>query len=223
MAGLNFRLPTGAFDRLTWDVYLAEREQRIDHIDQRFRDFRIDRPPPSPWAEHFGLERHEPMFFEPNRTWIAPREPSAKPSRAGEPFQPTDYTAKEKLEAKDYDALFLLERLQVLRFKGLRTREAQLLAQPDTYQPPKDSDTWFQNWLKSRQIEVKENDHLPIFKKARWLDYKNPIEKTIDKVNGQTIPEEQGWSVDYQALWKELALCVELADRILKHSCKGPW
>lgn len=179
-------------------------------------------PPLSPWVEHFGLQGYEPGFFGSNHTWIAPREPPVDPVPAGRPSGITLYDVKGRLHAQDYDDLFLSERLQVSRFKGLRTREAQVLSQVDAHELP-DESPWFTNKNQHRMIEVREGEHLSIFKKERWLNNNNPMKDKIGSVRGEAIPDGQGWSVDYKPLWKELSLCLELADRILKHSFKGPW
>lgn len=202
-----------ALDLAPWD---ADNPQTWDAVDPDVE------PPLSPWAGHFGLQGHEPGFFGSNHTWIAPREPPVDPTPAGGPSGEAPYDVKEGLHAQDYDALFLSERLQVSRFKGLRTREAQVLSQVDAYQL-RDETPWLSNQHQHRMIEVREREHLPIFKKERWLNNDNPMKDTIDSVRGEAIPDGQGWSVDYTPLWKELSLCLELADRILKHSFKGPW
>ncbi|KAF7544857.1 hypothetical protein G7046_g9696 [Stylonectria norvegica] len=179
--------------------------------------------PPSPWASHFGLRGHEPSYHSAEHTWIAPREPPVTPSGAGNPSPPNDYAAKPNLKPSEYDDLFLTERLQISRFKGLRTREAQLFSQLDSYQPLKDAKTWSENLFEGRQIRVDETNHLNLFRKNRWLLLDRPIRHTIEKINGKPIASRTGWNVHYKPLWDELSVCIELADRILKHSFKGPW
>lgn len=130
---------------------------------------------------------------------------------------------RRQLTPGEYDQLFQSERLQVSRFKGLRTWEADLFAQIDPYNAFPDSQAWLDSWFSARQIKVREWQHLFIFRKDRWLDCPSPICLTMAKIQGQQVPRSVMWSVDHEPLWNELSVCIELADRILKHSFKSPW
>lgn len=161
----------------------------------------------SPCTELFGLKGNEPTLLPVGLS------------------QPTADLTEAKLKPELYDKLLLSERTQISRFKGLRTWEAQLFSLVDVYQPPREDASWFEDWVPSRQIKVNENQHLKIFAKDRWLDN---IPQTGTKnlptvIKGKPIADKQLWSVDCEPFWDELKVCVELADRILKHSFKGSW
>ncbi|KAK3370753.1 hypothetical protein B0T24DRAFT_705189 [Lasiosphaeria ovina] len=70
-----------------------------------------------------------------------------------------------------------------------------------------------------RFVEVKEDLWHPVFRKNRWYDWKHPI----DDRAGQPIQPPQEWSVDYPELWKELRICIEMADKFLEASLHADW
>ncbi len=84
------------------------------------------------------------------------------------------------------------------------------------------------SWEKVKETErrefvrVNEASWHPLFTQDRWFDLDVLIRDSVPNPV-PTLGERDIWSVDTPALWDELRVNVELADRLLERVAMAPW
>ena len=175
-------------------------------------------PPVSSWARKFGADPNdgsgEPVFSVAGRSFLDPVAPEIDP-----------WTLKELADQSppqtgaDFDSLFLSEVMQKSSMGGLRTWEAVELLPTSDPGP-------------ETELVVREDGWNRILNKNRFIDLDVRVKDCMDPaalIQIDSLPDSSQpalkrseslgiWSVDNEVVWKELKVCIELAQRILYHS-----
>lgn len=132
-------------------------------------------------------------------------------------------------DPEELDRLFLTERLQLSRFRGLRTWEAQIFTEHAQLgaaekQPPvkaRPDPNWFLRAFGEAMIQRSPSHFLEIFQEGHWLGIHKSILDSIPEAEG--VNDTDRWNIKCPPLWNQISVCVDLADRILGLACETKW
>jgi hypothetical protein len=132
-------------------------------------------------------------------------------------------------DPEELDRLFLTERLQLSRFRGLRTWEAQIFTehaqlgaadkQPLVNVRP--DPNWFLRAFGEAMIQRNPSHFLEIFRESHWLGINKAILDDVPKAEG--VNDTDRWNTKCLPLWNQIVVCIDLADRILGLACETKW
>ncbi|KAI0127640.1 hypothetical protein BJ170DRAFT_381277 [Xylariales sp. AK1849] len=167
--------------------------------------------PLSPWAARFGSHEAFESTDQKGHSGIAPSYPELDAVFYHAPLPGVIYNETPKND--ELDALFHSERTQQLRLNGLKTRQIGALSEP-LYPGMRGGHSLLMYTGTRRYEQVFSPDEsrwFDCFKRKRWWD---PAIPNSWKQHGPS-PNIIRWTVDNDAIWKELSVALELANRIL--------
>lgn len=182
----------------------------------------------NPWTRHYGLEGLEPPLNDAE-SWIAPRLPALTAAVTGTITHPANGIAHDlakKPSDEELDVLFTSERLQLSRFAGLTTAEAQAYAScsvsPGALQSQFTQGNWFEKAFGCRMITQTYSVWLSVFRNERWKAFSKPMRETIEDYRGG-----HGGDVWHHPnnvrLRDALGPSIQMANLVLREACKGQW
>ncbi len=186
-----------------------------------------------PWSERYG-DGQVLHFIHKKRCVLDPILPALDATHHCDdpPSPPSVGGRHHPLPTPSYseaDSLLYSERHQMELFAGLRTWEVALFnktlhdGRPGGHQEA-DATSWEKTKAEEKDVAIKvdEASWHPIIRQDKWFDLAVVVKDSVpDPI--PTLGDADIWSVDTPALWEELRINLELANRILDRAALTPW